>query len=677
MKQICSFVLLLVACHFFSCATKTTNALPLIPQPNIVEWSEDWSLFEYIKIEAASEFSNEANFMTQMYPLVSTEQSGKILNVKLLKGQVKNPHNIKGAYRLSVGEEVEIKAADRAGLFYGIQTLRQLVRQEGSMFKIAHCKIEDWPAFKVRGYMQDVGRNYQTPEILKEQIDILGAYKYNVFHLHLTDNPGWRLESKIYPELQSDKATSRKPGKYYSQKEFIDIVNYCKKRHITVIPEFEMPGHSLAFRKAFNIHSMNSPEVQQILMDLIDELCALVPAEEMPYIHLGTDEVRHKEEKVDHDFLVPLFERIRSNGREIIGWRPGMDVPGDSTSVKQLWTGTSVPPKGHPFIDSRANYINHLDALAGMYRIFYQQPCRQPNGDEYALGGILCLWHDNRIDDERNVLRQNPTYPAIVMYSEAIWNGKKKSYGQKYWAQLPARETPEYNAYLSFEDKVITHRNIYFKGKEFPYVKNAHIPWRIIGPFDHKGDLTATFPVEEEMKEEYLVDGKTYTWRDSSLYGGTVHLRHFFGFPSPVKEARGTVYARTNVWSPKDQEVDFWIGFHGWSRSGGRRGGPAPEQGQWHATDPKIWINDVEIPPPYWKQPGLAKATPEIPFVDEDYFYREPSKVKLKKGWNKILLKVPHGGTSWKWMFTCVPVEVNGTDVRELEGLKFQRKQTK
>jgi hypothetical protein len=355
----------------------------------------------------------------------------------------------------------------------------------------------------------------------------------------------------------------------------------------------------------------------------------------------------------------------------MVGWHPGIVVPGDERSVKQLWTGRALPLEGHAYIDSRANYLNHMDPLAGIYRLFYQQPCRKSHGDGFALGGILCCWNDNYVDDERKIVKHNPVYSGLVTYSEAMWTGKEKSYGRKYWAQLPQPATPEYNDYTEFEERLVAHRDLYFKNMPFPYVKNAHIPWKIIGPFDHKGDMTKSFPVEDEIKDEYRVDGKTFRWNDTILYGGTIHVRHFFGFPSPIKAEQGTVYAMTNVWSEMEQEAGFWVGFHGWSRSGGRRGGPAPLTGQWHTTNPKIWVNVNEIKPPEWKQPGLPSNTSEIPFMDEDYFYREPIKVHLEKGWNRILLKVPHGGSSWKWMFTCVPVRDTPDGIREVENLIF------
>ncbi|MFD2790019.1 hypothetical protein KCTC52924_03489 [Arenibacter antarcticus] len=574
----------------------------------------------------------------------------------------------KEGYTLSIDKKVTLAAHTIKGAYYGLQTLGQLLRREGGHWSLPQLDINDWPAFKIRGFMHDTGRNIQSVDQLKEQLDILAQYKYNIFHWHLTDDPGWRLESKLYPELHSDKTFSRHVGKYYTQEDFKEIVAYCKERQITLIPEFDIPGHTVAFRKAFGFTSMKDERVLPILIDLFEELMGLADAEEMPYIHIGTDEVRNAPEYVEDEMILTLMDHIKNKGRELIVWKEGIVIEEDATSINQLWAQHEVR-EGHRFIDSRANYINHLDPFAGMARLFFQQPCRQSAGDSLALGGILCAWPDNNVAEERDILKQNPIYPSIVFYSDAIWKGREKNYPE-YWAKLPPKNTEEFKRFRNFEQKVLEHRDLFFKDKEFPYVEQTNAFWKVIGPFDHKGDFSAAFPVEKELAPSYSVDGKEYTWDDSPV-GATVHLRHFFGFPAITDAKSGTYYAHTKIYSPEAREQTFWVGFYGWSRSGGRRGGPAPKLGQWHTTEPKAWVNKKEVLPPVWKQPSFAVNTDEIPFVDEDYFYREPALINLNKGWNTILLKIPHGGNSWKWMYTFIPVTLDGSNVREVMDLKF------
>lgn len=638
---------------------------PIIPTPQEISYGEREIVFNSFDI-IQSDFNAETKQLRAFFNEMGIEESPKGIKIQIIR-ETTTSNNANEAYKLNIDAGIIIWSKTNKGAFYGIQTLRQILRKKGNNFLFPELKISDWPAFKVRGFMHDTGRNFQSLQQLKEQIEVLAQYKYNVFHWHLTDNPGWRLESKRYPELQSEEATSRGKGKFYTQQDFKDLLAFCKVRNITVVPEFDIPGHSGAFRKAFKIDRMSDPRVKSILLNLFHELMELADAYEMPYIHIGTDEVRNNSESVSSDVILEIMDLIRANDREVIVWKEGIEVIEDSTSINQLWA-QNEPQKGHRFIDSRANYINHLDPFAGMSRLYFQQPCRQPKGDSLALGGILCTWPDNNVSEERDILRQNPIYPAMVFYSDAIWKGRIKDH-YEYWAKLPPSSTFEFNCFKAFESKVIAHRKLFFQGKEFPYVEQTNILWKIIGPFDNKGDVIKSFPTETSIKHFYNVEGENFDWKDS-IVGATIHLNHFFGFPSLTNEKSGTFYAYTQIYSPENRIQDFWIGFQGWSRSG-RRGGPTPDIGQWGTAYPKVWVNNSEIAPPIWKQPGLGVKNVEIPFLDEDYFYREPTKVHLRKGWNKVLLKIPNGGNLWKWMFTCVPIKIDGIGVSEVTDLKF------
>ena len=616
----------------------------LIPMPQSVEWTGD--------------------------DFVSGGNEGRVYR-RIREDLPDVPYNQGEGYILNVTRDsVVLQATTAAGLFRGEQTLRQLTSGNNGKTTIAGCRITDWPAFAVRGFMQDVGRNYMSLPFLKEQIDVLAFYKFNLFHLHLTDNPGWRLESKIYPQLKDSASMSRWPGKFYSQEEFLELVKYCRERHITLVPELDVPGHCEAFRKALGIETMQDPRVKVMLSDLIDELCNLVPPEEMPWIHLGTDEVWHDYERPAPDLLPHLMARVRENGREVVVWRPGQHVGNDSTSITQLWSSNGHPKSGHRYLDSRLNYLNHLDPLAGICQLYFDRLCGAPRGDSLRLGGILCCWNDNNVGKEQDIVIQNPVYPGIVTYSETSWKGQPADFGENYLARLPAPEDSLYGQFREFEERLTRHRDLYFSGKPFPYVKQTEIAWKIIGPFDHGGEVSRKFTVEDSLVDRYIVGGKEYVWT-GPYYGGTIHVRHFFGFPSWFDQTEGTVYALTNIWSPRDQKADCWIGFHDWSRSAGRRGGPFPAQGEWHNTSPKVWVNGEPVSPPVWKKPGVPAASDEIPVEDENYSFREPSEISLKNGWNQVLLKVPQGGKSWKWMFTFVPVDIHEGQARELPGIRF------
>ncbi len=644
MKVISSLVVFLWLVQTVIAQSQTTNVPALIPMPQKIAWNK-----QNFRIEG-----NESRMVQRIV--------AKLPEVSINQDE---------AYILKVNaDSLILQAKTPMGLFRGQQTINQLTFTENGKQFVAGCAISDWPAFQIRGFMQDVGRNFMSLPMLKEQIDVMAAYKFNTFHFHVTDNPGWRLESKKYPQLSSALSMSRWPGKYYSQEDFLELVNYCNERYITLIPEFDIPGHCEAFRKAMAIDSMCDVRVKPILLDLIDELCKLVPKEKMPFIHLGTDEVWHSYERPATGLLDAAVARVKENGREVIVWRPGQQIVSDKTSITQLWSSNGNPKDGHRYIDSRLNYLNHLDPLAGVAQLYFDRICGAAQGDSLRLGGILCCWNDNNVTDEYDIIRQNPVYPGMLTYSETSWKGHPVDFGENYLAKLPSPENPLCKEFQKFEERLAIHRDRYFQNKPFPYVKQTKIEWKIIGPFDNGGDLNRSFPVEKSIKKKYTVEGKKIRWT-GPYSGGTIHVRHFFGFSSYFSEKQGTVYATNNIWSPKDQEVDCWIGFHDWSRSGGRRGGPFPAQGQWHNTNPKVWLNRKLVEAPIWKNPGLAEKTEEIPFEDENYFFRKPTKISLKKGWNEVLLKVPQGGKSWKWMFTFVPVRIENEQVKEIEGLKF------
>ena len=644
----------ILVCLFLGCLPLAAALPALIPLPReVAEGEGRLVLTDEIGVATADD-ADAARLLAVLAeaglkPRLNAVGAG----IELRRGEVKNPHGFGGAYRLEVeGGKVVVTAADRAGMIHAAETLHQLLRKNGDKVDLPRVTIADWPAFPVRGFMLDTGRNYQSPELLKEQIEVMARYKLNVFHFHFTDNPGWRLESKVHPAVTS--SMTRQPGKYYTHREFRELVAFCRERGITLIPEMDMPGHSESLRKSLGITSMNSPESRKILKELLSELASLASPVEMPSIHLGTDEIREKGEHVDSSWLPEMSAHVRSLGREVIGWRKGLEDPADKKRITQLWARANPLPE-NPFLDCRSTYINHMDPFEVVSTFLFQQSCRRPHGDARALGGILCSWPDIRIESERDQLRQNPVYPGMVTYAESMWRGVEKDDREQFWANLPAPGTPEWARFVEFEARLLDHKERYFRGKEFPYFKQTDLRWRIIGPFPHGGDVAKEFPVESELRDSYEIDGKNYRWLDRGFGAATVYLKHFFGFGAPVKEAEGTCYALTHVWSPKHQEMPAWIGFHGSSRSD-RRGAFTFRQGEWHDKKPWIRVNGSLVAPPVWENAAPRVKDNETPFTNEDFFFREPSKIRLKKGWNEVLLKIPHRRSDWKWMFTFIPV---------------------
>jgi hypothetical protein len=501
--------------------------------------------------------------------------------------------------------------------------------------------------------MHDVGRNFQDVALLKRFADVMARYKLNIFHLHLTDNPGYRIESRIHPELNaaSSYLPTRYPGRFYTYAELNDLISYCSQRGIMVVPEIDIPGHSEYFPRAFGF-DMQDPRGQRIAEDVLNEFIDQVST---PFLHIGSDEVEVR----DPQFMNRMAELVRKRGHRVLTWRPGNAPPGPI--ITQMWSyGPDLDAlPGMPIIDSRNDYINHVDPQIAPVRLLNLATGGQPKGSDVAWGGILCHWPDVNVATPMDIYRQSPVFPSLLAASENYWRGHMPQHPE-YWMRLPLPGNPEYARYTEFEGRMLEHRDRFFSDWPFPYVKQTDIPWKLIGVFDHRGDLTASFPPEREIRDTYEFEGKTYRWTDA--VGGTIAVNpwQYEGwFP---KTRHGTAYALTYVWAPRDEMVGFWIGFNGPSRSN-RRNQPNPNPGQWSTVASKVWINDREVASPSWKQPGAIANPTETPFVDEDYFYRPPTPVALRAGWNKILVKAPKGERSFNWMFTCVPVQVEGDRV--------------
>ena len=214
------------------------------------------------------------------------DKSARKIEVKLVPEVQGAKLNQEEAYRLKVSSKgIEVEATTSKGVYWALQTLRQLEEKKG---RYEACEIVDWPAFKIRGFMHDIGRSYLSLDELKKEIEILSRYKINVFHWHLTENQAWRLESKIFPMLNDSVNMTRLQGKYYTIEEAKELVQFCKQHNMLLIPEIDMPGHSAAFVRTFR-HDMQSPEGTKILKLLIDEVCETFA--DVPYLHIGTDEV--------------------------------------------------------------------------------------------------------------------------------------------------------------------------------------------------------------------------------------------------------------------------------------------------------------------------------------------------------------------------------------------------
>lgn len=594
------------------------------------------------------------------------EHSSSVIEVELVPSIEEARLNGAEAYRLSVSNKrIKIEAVTEQGVYWAMQTLRQLERKKGKRSSVAGCEIVDWPAFRIRGFMQDVGRSYISMEELKREIEILSRFKINVFHWHLTENQAWRLESKIFPMLNDSVNTIRMPGKYYTLEEARDLVDFCKKHQVLLISEIDMPGHSAAFVRAFR-HDMQSPEGMKILKLLLDEVCETF---DVPYLHIGTDEV----EFTNPHFVPEIVAYVRSKGKKVISWNPGWHYKPGEIDMTHLWSYRGKAQPGIPAIDSKFHYLNHFDVFGDIVALYNSRIYDQAEGSEDIAGTILALWHDRLIDNEWNLVIENGLYPNMLAIAERAWRGGGTEYFDGLGTILPPEDTEAFKEFADFEKRMLWHKEHTFKGYPFAYVKQTNVKWNITDAFPNGGDMDKVFPPEQELKDIYHYNGNTYGVRQA--IGAGIYLRHVWGDMVPAFYAdpkeNHTAYAYTWVYSPKDQEVGLWAEFQNYSRS---EMDLAPLPDKWDYKGSRIWINDREILPPVWTATHKVKSY-EVPLGNENCVGRVPLAVHLNKGWNKVFLKLPIGKFKMaetrlvKWMFTAVFVTPDGE--RAVEGLIY------
>jgi len=341
-------------------------------------------------------------------------------------------------YALNVtGDSVVVSGHDHAGLFYGLQTLTQMLpsRPDGSApMKLAAAAISDAPRFPYRGMHLDVGRHFFGPEFVKRYIDELARYKINRFHWHLTEDQGWRIEIKAYPRLTQVGAWRKETmveknfdpyvgdatpyGGFYTQDEIRDIVAYAQQRYVTIIPEIEMPGHSLAALAAYPelactpgpfevgtrwgvFEDIYCPkeETFTFLENVLTEVMDLFPGE---YIHIGGDEApkeRWQESEVAQaiiqregladeaalqSWFVQRIERfLNAHGRRLIGWDEILEGGLAPNATVMSWRGTEggieAARQGHDVVMTPTSHL---------YFDFYQG---DPDAEPLAIGGYTPL----------------------------------------------------------------------------------------------------------------------------------------------------------------------------------------------------------------------------------------------------------------------------------------------
>lgn len=578
------------------------------------------------------------------------------------------------AYTLEVHTNtVHIRAADAIGVVRAAQTLAQLAEGYDGTAELEACTIKDWPAFKLRGYMHDVGRSFISYEELKHQIDLLARFKVNTFHWHLTDNQGFRFEVKAYPQLRNASSMGRFPGQYYTQEQCTELEAYAHERGVTIIPEIDMPGHSEAFTTAMG-YNMSSAQGQTALKKIIQELAAAFP--HAPYIHLGFDETA-----VSADFISTMVTAVKNEGKLAACWDPygNGSIPTTSMGVSLLsgWSSRAKDVNGIPFIDSRYNYVNHFDVFADLVGIYKSNIDKVECGNPNVAGTVSAYWNDRKTPTQEDIIKQNNFYANVLASTERAWIGGGKQYIESGGTTLP-NSGEEYEAFADWEERFLFHKAHSLQNEPIPYVRQSNVRWIITDAFPNGGNASMQFPPETEgLKDAYTYNGDAYGTARAT--GAGIYLRHTWGNVVPSfytnPSINSTAYAWTYVYSPQEQEAGALIEFQNYGRS---EKDTAPDNGKWDRKGSRIWLNDTELlPGEKWTNAGKS-ITNEVDLRNENFTARTPLKVQLKQGWNKVFLKLPYVNASGvrlnKWMFTFVLTDKEGRNA--LDGLVYSPTQS-
>lgn len=659
-RCVCGVSLVLFLCS----VVLQANELNLLPRPQQITLERGHFYIGSICISSSVCNQMLETFVQKLGGKVEPKASHK-LNVRLVKQIDGVQLNQDEAYRLVVSDkQITIDALTEKGVYWALQTLRQLCR-DGKRPSFQCCVITDWPAFRIRGFMQDTGRSYISMEELKREIAILSQYKINVFHWHITDNQSWRLESKLFPMLNDSVNTTRMPGKYYTLEEAKELVEVCKQHNMMLIPEIDMPGHSDAFVRTFR-HDMQSKEGMAILKLLIDEICETF---DVSYLHIGTDEVKF----TNPQFAPEMVAYVRSKGKKVISWNPGWNYKQGEIDMNHLWSYRGKAHPGIPAIDSRFHYLNHFDAFADIVALYNSKIYNVNQGSDDIAGTIVAVWNDRLVEPERNIILESFFYPNALAIAERSWMGGGFEYFDKNGTNLNPENKEEFDSFVDFERRLLWHKEHNFKGYPFAYVKQTNVKWRITDAFPNEGDLTKSFPPEESLQSEYIYNGESYKTKDA--IGAGIYLRHVWGKIIPAfyknPEENHTAYAYTWVYSPKAQDVGLWLETQNYGRS--EKDLPPP-LGKWDYRGSRIWLNNEEVSPPVWTATHQEKSN-EIALGNENFTTRLPIMAHLDKGWNKVFLKLPIGKFTThevrlvKWMFTAVFVSPD--DEKAIEGLVY------
>ncbi|MBX0297510.1 beta-N-acetylhexosaminidase [Halomicroarcula sp. F27] len=496
--------------------TTDTSAMEnLVPVPVDVKSSEaDYTLTENTVIEVRDgEATGVAEYLAGLLrpstgyelPIIEGSSTGPDGSISLRLAPDSSDIHSQG-YRLQVNADgVQIRASEPAGLFAGVQTLRQLLppaieadTEQSAEWTVSGGRIRDYPRFTYRGAHLDVARHFFDVETVKQYIDYLAQYKVNHLHLHLTDDQGWRIEIDSWPNLTDEGADSEVgggSGGYYTKEEYKEIVQYAQTRFVTVIPEIDMPGHTGAALESYAELNCDGEKRQEdtgtnvgdtslcldkevtyeFIEDVISEVAEMTPG---PYLHIGGDEAHTLSDKEYNDFMNCAIPMVIEQGKRPIGWHQILGADPPEQTIGQFWGTSSDAPEvaaaaeaGHELIMSPATdaYLDmkyNEDTELGLDWAGYTpvpdaydwDPAGYIDGvDESSImGPETALWSENirTLSDIEFMLF--PRFPGVA---ELGWSPEAKTDDWDEFKHRLAAQSPRWNV------------------QDINYYQSPQVPW--------------------------------------------------------------------------------------------------------------------------------------------------------------------------------------------------------
>lgn len=507
----------LLSCQTSTTVRETDSQLQLIPMPNEISIKKG-SLtisdgFKLIGNNVDPEMiDNLSDYLSSS--AINLNEDGVSVTLKLDMQSSNDPNE--EAYKLTINKSgVLITAKFEVGLFYGVQTLLQLVENDSN--ELQYMEIKDQPRFGYRGLMLDCSRHFLTMDFLKKQIDMMAYLKLNRFHWHLTDGPGWRLQINKYPELTQIGAWRMEPtwkewwnsgrkyvkegtpgayGGYYTQDEARELVKYAADRHIIVIPEIEMPGHSeevLAIYPKLSCTGkpytssefcIGNENTFEFIQNVLTEVMSIFPSK---IIHIGGDEAsrehwekcpkcqkRIKEEglKDEAELQSYLIKRVElflnENGRQLLGWDEILDGGLAPNATVMSWRGEDggiaaarsghdaiMTPGSHCYFDSYQGLPDtQPEAIGGfltLEKVYSFNPIPSEltaEESKHILGAQANLWAEYIINENH---MEYMMYPRLLALAEVVWTNKENKSWDNFKARangfIPMLQNKGYNTY--------------------------------------------------------------------------------------------------------------------------------------------------------------------------------------------------------------------------------------